>query len=84
MDAPPANEEEKEREKMEYEGEEYDYVFSIDVKDDSPALRLPYNLDQDVGEVAATFIALHALPESYLDQIIEFIRSNSSSSRLSQ
>lgn len=30
--------------KTEHEGQEYDFVFSIDVKDDEPPLKLPYNL----------------------------------------
>ena len=34
----------REEGKMAWEGNEYDYVFSIDVKDDSDALKLPYNL----------------------------------------
>lgn len=27
-----------------HEGQEYDLVFSIDVKDDEPPLKLPFNL----------------------------------------
>lgn len=34
-------------ERTEFEGQLYDYVFSIDVKDDEPALKLPYNLSRE-------------------------------------
>ncbi len=37
----------REGKKMMWEGNEYDYVFSIDVKDDSDALKLPYNLSRE-------------------------------------
>ncbi|GAA5970030.1 hypothetical protein JCM11641_000240 [Rhodosporidiobolus odoratus] len=62
--------------KMEHEGTLYDYVFAIDVKDDEPPLRLPYNLDDDPYTVATAFIQQHSLPESYLEQIVHFIRTS--------
>ncbi|GAA5929549.1 hypothetical protein JCM3775_002372 [Rhodotorula graminis] len=62
--------------KMQHEGKEYDYVFRIDVKDDEPPLELPYNLDDDPHATAAAFIARHALPDSYLEQIVDFIRAS--------
>ncbi|SCZ97666.1 BZ3500_MvSof-1268-A1-R1_Chr4-3g07351 [Microbotryum saponariae] len=34
----------KSTERMQHEGVEYDYVFSIDTKDDEPPLKLPYNI----------------------------------------
>ncbi|KDE08025.1 hypothetical protein MVLG_01727 [Microbotryum lychnidis-dioicae p1A1 Lamole] len=34
----------KPTERMQHEGVEYDYVFSIDTKDDEPPLKLPYNI----------------------------------------
>ncbi|TNY19859.1 phospholipase A-2-activating protein [Rhodotorula diobovata] len=66
--APPAGP----REKMQHDGKEYDYVFRIDVKDDEPPLPLPFNLSDDPHAVAAAFIAEHALPESCLEQIVQF------------
>ena len=33
-------------------GKEYDYVFNIDIGDGIPALKLPYNNDQDPYHVA--------------------------------
>ncbi|BGP38120.1 hypothetical protein JCM10449v2_002047 [Rhodotorula kratochvilovae] len=64
------------RAKMEHEGREYDYVFAIDVKDDEPPLNLPFNLDDDAHAVAAAFVAEHKLPDSYLEQIVQFIRAS--------
>ncbi|GAA5888437.1 hypothetical protein JCM16303_005740 [Sporobolomyces ruberrimus] len=62
--------------KMSHEGREYDFVFQIDVSDDSPPIPFPYDLEDDVYEVAKRFVEEHKLPESYLEQIVEFVRSN--------
>ena len=37
-------------------GKEYDYVFNIDIGDGIPALKLPYNNDQDPYHVAQVII----------------------------
>ena len=37
-------------------GKEYDYVFNIDIGDGIPALKLPYNNDQDPYHVAQVMI----------------------------
>lgn len=63
------------RDKM-YEGREYDYVFSVDLSDDAPKLKLPYNRGQDPWLVAQRFIHKHNLPQSYLDQVANFITRN--------
>ncbi|GAA6001146.1 hypothetical protein JCM10207_007431 [Rhodosporidiobolus poonsookiae] len=62
--------------RMEHKGTMYDYVFQIDVKDDEPPLPLPYNLDDDRHAVASAFVKQHNLPESYTDQIVDFIRAS--------
>lgn len=59
-----------------HKGKEYDYVFDVDIKDGEPALKLPFNLDQNPYEVAQKFIADNELPISYLDQVANFILSN--------
>ncbi|GAA5890265.1 hypothetical protein JCM6882_008775 [Rhodosporidiobolus microsporus] len=59
-----------------HDGVEYDYVFSIDVKDDEPPLQLPFNLDDDPHEVSEAFVKQHGLPQSYLEQIVQFIRNS--------
>ncbi|GAA5826417.1 hypothetical protein JCM5353_008865 [Sporobolomyces roseus] len=66
--------------KMVHEGKEYDYVFQIDVSDDTPPLPLTYNLEDDVYEVAKRFVFENKLPESYLEQIVSFVRVNTTRS----
>ncbi|GAA5876514.1 hypothetical protein JCM8547_009412 [Rhodosporidiobolus lusitaniae] len=64
--------------RMEHEGVLYDYVFSIDVKDDEPPLKLPFNLDDDPTTAAEAFVNEHSLPEFYTEQIVQFLRASSS------
>lgn len=89
---------------MEFDGQEYDFVFSIDVADDTPPLPLPYNRDSvfarliaemkartriretdlsrlhaftgDPRSVASTFVQTHALPDSYVERIVDFIHAH--------
>lgn len=60
-----------------FEGKEYDYVFSVDVDDNAPALKLPYNRGEDPWMAAQKFIHKNELPQSYLDQVANFIITNS-------
>ncbi|XP_052870193.1 phospholipase A-2-activating protein [Anopheles cruzii] len=60
-----------------YEGREYDYVFSVNLTDDAPNLKLPYNRGEDPWFVAQRFIHKHNLPQVYLDQVANFIVTNS-------
>ncbi|XP_053664280.1 phospholipase A-2-activating protein [Anopheles marshallii] len=62
-----------------YEGREYDYVFSVNLSDDAPNLKLPYNRGEDPWFVAQRFIHKHNLPQAYLDQVANFIVTNSDS-----
>lgn len=64
-----------------YEGEEYDYVFDVDVTEDAPPIKLPYNVDEDPYTVAQKFIHKHNLPQGYLDQVANFIITNSAGKR---
>lgn len=52
-----------------YEGKEYDYVFSIDIQDGVPPLKLPYNKTEDPWHVAQTFIHKNGLSQMFLDQV---------------
>ncbi|KAJ5785920.1 uncharacterized protein N7503_011132 [Penicillium pulvis] len=54
--------------KTEYLGQEYDYVFDVDIEDGKPPLKLPYNVSQNPYEAANKFIGDNELPISYLDQ----------------
>lgn len=60
-----------------FEGQEYDYVFSVDVEDGKPAIKLPYNNGEDPYMAAQKFIHKHDLPQAYLDQVAGFIIKNS-------
>lgn len=60
-----------------FEGKEYDYVFSVDVDDNAPPLKLPYNRGEDPWMSAQNFIHKNELPQSYLDQVANFIIKNS-------
>lgn len=54
-----------------YEGKSYDYVFSVDVEDGKPPLKLPYNRGDDPYKVANEFLIKNALPAAYLEQVRE-------------
>nr|CAG8451216.1 2161_t:CDS:10 [Entrophospora candida] len=54
-----------------YNGIEYDYVFDVDVGEGMPPLKLPYN-----ATAAQQFIWANELPQSYLDQVADFITTN--------
>ncbi|WEW55917.1 WD repeat protein Lub1 [Emydomyces testavorans] len=62
--------------KVEYQGQDYDYVFDVDIEDGKPPLKLPYNLSQNPYDAATKFIHSHQLPVSYLDQVANFIITN--------
>lgn len=63
--------------KQEYEGKLYDFVFSVDIQEGAPPLKLPYNIDQNPYLVAQQFIDKHELTQAYLDEIANFIVKNS-------
>ena len=67
-----------------FQGQDYDYVFDVDIEDGKPPLKLPFNVSQNPYDVAKKFIANNELPVSYLDQVANFIISNSSAVNLGQ
>ncbi|XP_054743311.1 phospholipase A-2-activating protein-like [Anastrepha obliqua] len=60
-----------------YEGKEYDFVFSVDISDTEPPIKLPYNLSEDPWKAAQGFIHRNNLPQAYLDEVANFIVKNS-------
>ncbi len=62
--------------KIDFLGKDYDYVFDVDIEDGKPPLKLPYNLSQNPYEAATKFIEDNELPMTYLDQVANFITSN--------
>ncbi|XP_076758177.1 phospholipase A2 activator protein isoform X1 [Xylocopa sonorina] len=65
--------------KLLYNGIEYDYVFSVDIQDGVPPLKLPYNNGQDPWHVAQKFLHDNGLSQLFLDQVANFIIKNSQS-----
>lgn len=65
-----------------YNGQEYDYVFDIDIEDGKPPLKLPYNLSQDNWAVAQRFLADNELPMTYYEQVANWIAENTKGARL--
>ncbi|XP_056634387.1 phospholipase A-2-activating protein [Diorhabda sublineata] len=60
-----------------YKGQYYDFVFSVDVEDGKPPLKLPFNRGDDPYQCAHKFLAKHMLPAEYLEQVVDFILKNS-------
>ncbi|XP_032511114.2 phospholipase A-2-activating protein [Danaus plexippus] len=59
-----------------YQGQEYDFVFSVDIKDGAPPIKLPFNKTEDPWVAAQAFIHKHELPQVYLEQVANFIITN--------
>ncbi|KAL4916840.1 PUL domain-containing protein [Aspergillus aurantiobrunneus] len=70
--------------KTEYLGQDYDFVFDVDVEDGKPPLKLPYNLSQNPYEAATKFIGDNELPMTYLDQVAQFIVQNTKGATIGQ
>ncbi|XP_012257921.2 phospholipase A-2-activating protein [Athalia rosae] len=60
-----------------HNGIEYDYVFSVDIQDGVPPLKLPYNIGEDPWCAAQKFIHDNDLSQLFLDQVANFIVKNS-------
>nr|XP_057923189.1 phospholipase A-2-activating protein [Doryrhamphus excisus] len=59
-----------------YEGKEYDYVFTIDVNEGGPSMKLPYNVSEDPWLTAHNFLQKNDLSPMFLDQVAKFIIEN--------
>lgn len=59
-----------------YEGKEYDFVFTIDVNEGGPPMKLPYNVTDDPWLVAHNFLQKNDLSPMFLDQVANFIIEN--------
>ena len=70
--------------KKDYLGKDYDYVFDVDIEDGKPPLKLPYNLSQNPYEAARKFIEDNELPMTYLDQVTNFITTNTQGATIGQ
>ena len=70
--------------KTHHQGKDYDYVFDVDIEDGKPPLKLPYNVSQNPYEAATKFIQDNELPMTYLDQVANFITTNTQGATLGQ
>lgn len=68
--------------KTQYAGQDYDYVFDVDVEDGKPPLKLPFNVTQNPYDAATKFIADNELPVSYHEQVAQFIIQNTQGATL--
>ncbi|KAH3731128.1 hypothetical protein DPMN_057134, partial [Dreissena polymorpha] len=67
-----------------YEGKEYDYVFTVDIQEGQPPLKLPYNISEDPWFAAQAFIQKNNLSQLFLDQVANFITENTKGATLAQ
>ena len=70
--------------KKTHNGQEYDYVFDIDIEDGKPPLKLPYNLTESAWDAARKFLERSELPMSYYEQVANWITENTKGARLGQ
>ncbi|KAF4517519.1 hypothetical protein B566_EDAN006521 [Ephemera danica] len=63
--------------KTTFKGKEYDFVFSVDIEDGKPPLKLPYDKNEDPWVAAQKFIHDNDLSQMFLDTIANFIIKNS-------
>ncbi|KAI1635223.1 ubiquitin homeostasis protein lub1, partial [Biscogniauxia mediterranea] len=70
--------------KVEYNGQSYDYVFDVAIEEGQPSLKLPYNLSENPYTRAQKFIDDNELSANFLDQVAQFIISNTQGATIGQ
>lgn len=70
--------------KVEYNGQSWDYVFDVAIEEGQPSLKLPFNLSENPYDRATKFLNDNELPITYLDQVAQFIVSNTQGATLGQ
>ncbi|KAB2603049.1 phospholipase A-2-activating protein-like [Pyrus ussuriensis x Pyrus communis] len=58
------------------DGNEYDYVFDVDIGDGEPIRKLPYNRSDNPYDTADKWLLRENLPLSYREQVVAFILQN--------
>ena len=53
--------------------QEYDYVFTVEIQEGAPPLKLPFNVGDDPWLAAHTFLERNELSKQFLDQVAKFI-----------
>jgi phospholipase A-2-activating protein len=69
------------RRKVDYNGQEYDYVFDVAL-DDGKNFKLPYNVNMNPYDAATKFLADNELPISHLESTAKFIVDNTQGATL--
>ncbi|XP_071173054.1 phospholipase A-2-activating protein-like isoform X1 [Mytilus edulis] len=67
-----------------HDGKEYDYVFSVDIEEGKPPLKLPYDIKEDPWFAAQRFLQNNELSPLFLDQVANFIIDNTKGVTLGQ
>jgi len=67
-----------------YNGQEYDYVFDVDIQEGMPPLKLPFNVTDDPWMAAHKFLEENELSPMFLDQVANFITKNTEGVTLGQ
>ncbi|CCH46920.1 hypothetical protein BN7_6526 [Wickerhamomyces ciferrii] len=67
-----------------HNGEKWDFVFDVDVKDGAPPLKLPYNSNENPYTAATRFLEANELPTSYTEEVVNFITSNTQGVNINQ
>jgi phospholipase A-2-activating protein len=62
-------------------GKEYDFIFNIDVEEGRPPIKLGYNLTEDPWRAAQRFMNENAVSIAYLEEVANFIISNTAQAR---
>lgn len=70
--------------KVEYNGQSWDYVFDVAIEEGQPSLKLPFNLAENPYDRATKFLNDNELPLTYLEQVAQFIVSNTQGATLGQ
>ncbi|KAI2627184.1 phospholipase A-2-activating protein [Xylaria nigripes] len=70
--------------KVDYNGQSYDYVFDVAIEEGQPSLKLPYNLSENPYARAQKFINDNELSQNFLDQVAQFIVSNTQGANIGQ
>lgn len=70
--------------KVEYNGESYDYVFDVAIEEGQPSLKLPFNLSENPYARAQKFIDDNELSQNFLDQVAQFIVTNTQGATIGQ
>ena len=49
-------------------------MFDVDIQEDKPPLKLPYNIVDDPWMAAHDFLETNEISQMYLDQVVKFIQ----------